>query len=123
MFSNGEKFTIHKVDEPCGLTKEEIFETPQLNVMEFIRDTYPKQKFLLVVFAIIEKHKLFDENLFCVQFPKIHVADICSFFLNRFGKHETTDSRYIKFCQFIHKKGIILPKIGIKNPVAQRYLC
>jgi hypothetical protein len=123
MFSNGEKYIIHKVDEPCGLTNEELSETPHQTVMDFIRNTYPKQKFLSLVFKIIEKHNIFDENLFCVPFPNIHVADICSFFLNRFGKHETTDTRYIRFCKFLQKKGIKLPKISLKNPVAQRYLC
>jgi len=127
MFSNGEKFIIHKENESCGLTTidSEISEThsPQQNVMEFIKETYPKQKYLSLIFTIIEKHHLFDDNLFCNAFPNIHIADICSFFLNRFGKMENTDNRYIKFCKFLQKKGIKLPKISIKNPVAQKYLC
>jgi len=125
MFSNGEKFIIHKTNEPCGLIPADKCETPSphQSVMEFIKDTYPKQKYLSVAFAIIEKHNLFDDNLFCVPFPNIHLADVCSFFLNRFGKNDNTDSRYVKFCKFLQKKGIKLPKISIKNPMAQKYLC
>jgi len=66
MFSNGEKFIIHKENESCGLTTidSEISDThsPQQNVMEFIKETYPKQKYLSLIFAIIEKHHLFDEK-------------------------------------------------------------
>ena len=127
MFSNGEKFIIHKVSEPCGLTNTESSDenfTPHQNVMEFIKETYPKQKYLPLVFDIIEKHNsFFDANLFCIPFPNIHVADLCSFFLNRFGKNDNTDSRYIKLCRYLQKKGIKLPKISIKNPIAQKYLC
>jgi len=127
MFSNGEQFIIHKVDEPCGLTNTEIenYEQPsiQQNILDFIKETYPKQKYLSIVFNIMEKHNLFDDNLFCVPFPNIHIADICSFFLHRFGKNENTDPRYIKFCRFLQKKGVKLPRISIKNPVAQKYLC
>ena len=125
MFSNSEKFIIHKAEEPCGPSATELSEipSPQHHVMEFIKETYQKQKYLSVAFAILAKHNLFDENLFCVPFPNIHLADVCSFFLNRFGKNDNTDSRYIKFCNFLQKKGIKLPKISIKNPVAQKYLC
>ena len=126
MFSNGEKFIIHKENEPCGLAADGAIsesDSPHKNVMEFIKETYPKQKYLPLAFAIIEKHHLFDDNLFCVPFPSIHIADICSFFLNRFGKNDNTDPRYIKFCKFLQKKGIRLPKICLKNPVAQKYLC
>jgi hypothetical protein len=123
MFSNSEKYIIHKIDEPCGLTNAETSASPHQNVLDFIKETYPKQKYLCLVFDIINKHHLFDDNLFCIPFPNIHIADICSFLLNRFGKNDTTDSRYIKFCKFLQKKGIKLPKISIKNPVAQKYLC
>ena len=122
MFSNGEKFIIHKENEPCGLAADGAIsesDSPHKNVMEFIKETYPKQKYLPLAFAIIEKHHLFDDNLFCVPFPSIHIADICAFFLNRFGKNDNTDPRYTKFCKFLQKKGIRLPK----NPVAQKYLC
>jgi hypothetical protein len=127
MFSNGEKFIIHKVNEPCGhdMAEMESDKQPstQQNILDFIKETYPKQRYLSIVFNIIEKHNLFDENLFCIQFPNIHVADICSFFLYRFGKNENTDPRYIKLCRFLQKKGIKLPRISIKNPVAQKFLC
>lgn len=125
MFLNGEKFIIHKVDEPCRLTDAESLDQPllQQTVKAFIKETYPKQKYILLAFNILEKYNLFDENLFCVAFPNIHLADICSFFLNPFHKLNTKDSRYIKFCRFLQKKGVKLPKISIKNPLAQKYLC
>jgi hypothetical protein len=124
MFSNNEKFIIHKINEPCGISNIESTEIhSQQNIKEFIKDTYPKQKYLPLVFDIIDKYIQFDTKMFCIQFPNIHIADICSFLLNRFGKNDNTDSRYIKFCKFLHKQGIKLPKISIKNPVAQSYLC
>jgi len=128
MFSNNEKFVIHKLDEPCGHTGDNDIDinssdlSSQHYVITFIKETYPKQKYLTLAFAILEKHNLFDTNLFCIPYPNMHIADICSFFLNRFGKEDKTDSRYIKFCKFLQKKGIKIPRISIKNPVAQKYL-
>jgi len=128
MFLNNEKFVIHKLDEPCGVSDTNIGNTgssvlsSQNNVITFIKETYPKQKYLPLAFAILEKHNLFDTNLFCIPYPNLHIADICSFFLNGFGKTDKTDARYIKFCKFLQKKGVKLPKISIKNPVAQKYL-
>jgi hypothetical protein len=90
--------------------------------MDFIAKTYPKQKYLPLVFSILEKHNLIDDNLFFIPF-QLHVADVCAFLNNRFGKILTTDLRYIKLCKFLQSHKIKFPKISIKNPVAQKYLC
>jgi len=123
MFTNGEQYIIHKKNEPCGTFNSDISETPSHHqlVLEFIKDKYPKQRYLSLIFEILKKHELFDENLFCIPFPNIHIADVCSFFLNRFSKNENI--RLIKFCKFLQKKGVKLPRISIKNLEAQKYLC
>jgi len=123
MFSNEEYFVIHKADQPCSDANAENLPRHSSSVQDFVKETYPKQKHLKLIFDILEKHILFDDNLFCTQFPNIHLADICSFFLNRFFKNDKTDGRYIKFCKFLQQKGVKLPKICVKNPYAQKLLC
>lgn len=126
MFSNGDYYIIHKADQPCSdVNEEEDDNQPHhsTSVQEFVKENYPKQKHLKLIFDILEKHDLFDDNLFCRQFTNIHLADICSFFLNRFFKNDKTDGRYIKFCKFLQQKGVKLPRICVKNPYAQKLLC
>jgi hypothetical protein len=125
MFSNNDKFIIHKVNEFCAPVLPELAENVGDNdtVLTFVKNMYPKQKYLILVFEIMHSHDLIDSNLFFKQFPNLHVADVCSFFNNRFGKSDTTDPRYIKLCKFLHQKKIRLPKVAIKNPVAQKFLC
>jgi hypothetical protein len=124
MFSNNEKFIIHKNDESCksSQTQEENpNDSFQSAVIEFIKNTYPKQKYLTLVFKIMNTHNLIDANLFFIAFPNLHVADVCAFFNNRFDKN--IDSRFIKFCKFLRQKKIRFPKVAIKNPIAQKYVC
>jgi hypothetical protein len=124
MFSNKEKFIIHKNDESCksSQTQEENpNDSLQSAVIEFIKNTYPKQKYLTLVFKIMNTHNLIDANLFFIAFPNLHVADVCAFFNNRFDKN--IDSRFIKFCKFLRQKKIRFPKVAIKNPIAQKYVC
>jgi hypothetical protein len=108
MFTNGEQYIIHKKNEPCGTPDSDVAETSSTHqlVLEFIKDKYPKQRYLSLIFDILKKHELFDENLFCIPFPNIHIADVCSFFLNRFSKNENQDVRMLKFCKFLQKKGL-----------------
>jgi hypothetical protein len=123
MFSNGEQFVIHKASQTCAADGIADIQPQHSSVQAFVKETYPKQKHLVLIFDILEKHNLFDDNLFCIPFPNIHVADMCAFFLNRFYKNDNADGRYIKFCKFLQKKGVKLPKISIKNPYAQKLLC
>ena len=120
MFHNNLIYVIHQQNESCG---ESTVQIKSDAVTDFISKTYPKQKLLPLVFHILEKQNLIDENLFFSEFPSIHVADVCTFINNRFGKIQTTDSRYIKLCKYLQYRHIKLPKVSIKNPVAQKYLC
>ena len=119
MFYNNLIYVIHQQNDSCIESNVQIKSDA---VTDFISKTYPKQKLLPLVFNIIEKQNLIDENLFFIEFPSIHVADVCSFFNNRFGKIQTTDSGYIKLCKYLQSRQIKLPKVGLKNPVAQKYL-
>jgi hypothetical protein len=125
MFSNKEKFIIHKSDESCQTSpshgEENLTDSTHNAVIEFIKKTYPKQKYLTLVFEIMNNHNLIDASLFLIAFPNLHVADVCAFFNNRFDKN--IDSRYKKFCKFLRQKKIRFPKVAIKNPIAQKYVC
>ena len=123
MFSSGEQFVIHKASQTCAADGIADIQPQHSSVQAFVKETYPKQKHLVLIFDILEKHNLFDDNLFCIPFPNIHVADMCAFFLNRFYKNDNADGRYIKFCKFLQKKGVKLPKVSVKNPYAQKLLC
>jgi hypothetical protein len=125
MFINNEKFYIHKVNEFCAPAAASLADNPieNDNVVTFVKNMYPKQKYLILAFEIMHNHQLIDSNLFFVQFPNLHVADVCAFLNNRFGKSESTDPRFIKLCKFLHQKKIKFPKVAIKNPVAQKLLC
>jgi len=123
MFSNKEKFIIHKSNEPCGNLQQQDNPDSSTDVIDFIKKTYPKQKYLALVFEIMNNHNLIDVNLFFIAFPNLHVADVVSFFNNRFDKSDTSDARYLKLCKYLRQKKIRFPKCAIKNPVAQKYVC
>jgi hypothetical protein len=76
-----------------------------------------------MVFKILQPLNLIDNNLFFTSFPNIHVADFCSFINNKFEKNGGTDQKFIKLCKFLRSNQIKFPKIAIKNPVAQKYVC
>ena len=84
---------------------------------------YPKQKFLTLVFDILITNNLIDENLYFIPFQQVHIADFCTFLNNNFGKLNSTDGKYIKLCKYFQNLNLKFPKVGIKNPVAQKYLC
>ena len=124
MFVNKEIFTIHDAKQPCGRTSSSTPELDQQNhVLNFVKSTYPKQKYLILFFKILTKQNLTDENLFFNNFSSVHVADFCSFINNSFGKQDQTDLRFIKVCKYLQKLKLKFPKISVKNPVAQKFLC
>ena len=137
MFVNNERFIIHPLDQPCSLTHEknsslkdpvELEETIGDQVHDFLVHTYPKNKFLPLMFKNLVKHDLIDADLFFVDFPTIHVADFCAFINNSFGggssssKNNKTNGLLLKLCKFIRTKHIKFPLICIKNPVARQAL-
>jgi len=136
MYLNKQVFVIHPKNKPCNQPKKEDYHNSSSSdissskilsidqqISDFLQSTYPKQKHLPYVFNILNSHNLFDKNLFFVQFSNIHIADLCAFLNNRFGKTDSTDSRFIKLCKYLQSINIKLPKIAIKNPVAVKYLC
>ena len=127
MFSNKTSYVIHPKNQPCGISSNSsLLDSPISSsdqVTDFIRLTYPKQKYLSLIFNILNPYNLIDSNLFFKEFPNIHVADFCAFINNRFGKTPTTDARFVKLCKFFQLNQIKFPKIAIKNPVAQKYVC
>jgi hypothetical protein len=128
MFSNKSIFIIHPKHQVCAIKEVKTQSTSNQDehnnhILEFIKSIYPKQKYLTMLFQILEPFQLIASNLFFVSFPNIHVADVCAFLNNKFGKEPTTDTRFIKLCKYLRSKGIKFPKIAVKNPVAQKYLC
>jgi hypothetical protein len=92
-------------------------------VQNFVINTYPKNKFLPLVFKNLVKHNLIDSDLFFIDFPTIHLADFCAFINNSFGNKKTkSNSLLLKLCRFIRTKHIKFPVICIKNPVARQAL-
>ena len=125
MFVNNEIFIIHNENHPCGIEEHQSSEVSysRKKIYEFIKNMYPKQKYLTLVFDILITNNLIDENLYFIPFHHIHIADFCTFLNNNFGKLITTDSKYIKLCKYLQNLSLKFPKVGIKNPVAQKYLC
>jgi hypothetical protein len=126
MFVNRNQFIIHPVNKPCG--KETVSLDPvqplKLQVDQFIKLYYPKQKFIKFVFDILTKHKLINEDLMFIDFVDIHVADFCSFISNPFNKQKKKNHLKIeKLCKYLRQKRITFPVVCIKNPLAQKYLC
>jgi hypothetical protein len=126
MFVNNEKFAIHPIDQPCSLENNNISlegEFPiQNQVHDFLVNTYPKNKLLPLVFSNLVKNNLIDSDLFFIDFPKIHIADFCTFINNRFGKKNKFNVQLLKLCKFIRSKQIKFPSICIKNPIARQAL-
>lgn len=133
MFANNEQFTIHPLDQPCSLanitTSSSLNDTANSEesigdqVQNFVINTYPKNKFLPLVFKNLVKHNLIDSDLFFIDFPTIHLADFCAFINNSFGNKKTkSNSLLLKLCRFIRTKHIKFPVICIKNPVARQAL-
>lgn len=124
MFASQQKFIIHKADETCDSQNKTILQPNVIDtdVFEYLKQSYPKNKNIHIVFQILLKHNLIDENLFFVNFEHIHIADFCSFINNRFGKKEKTNVNIIKLCKYFNSLKLRFPKIAIKNPVAQTML-
>ena len=123
MFSNEQVFVIHPKHTPCS--RKEIASpdnTIQQNITDLLQNTYSKQKLLPLVFKLIVKKNLIDDNLFFIQF-NIHVADFISFINNRFGKINTTEGRFLKLAKHLQTLQLKLPKAAVKNPVAAKFLC
>jgi hypothetical protein len=120
MYYNKTKFIIHPVNKPCNLSSLPTSNNIESQIKNFIENSYPKNKMIYLVFNVLTKNKLINDDLFFVQFPNIHVADFCSFLLNRFGKKEKTDLNLLKLCKYL--KNYTFPKIALKNPVAIDYL-
>lgn len=120
MFADQIKYVIHKDNVPCTLLKNDLnsYDIIENNVNEYLEKSYPKNKNLHLLFKILCKNKLINDNLFFENFSKIHIADFCAFINNRFAKKETVNLNMIKLCKFILRSGIQLPRIAIKNPVA-----
>jgi hypothetical protein len=121
MFANKEQFVIHRADQTCQ--SETNTDVPSIveQLNEFAHVNYPKQKFLQIVFKILAKNELINDEMFFVNFSNIHLADFCSFINNRFDKKENTNMT--KLCKYIQSKLLKFPNICIKNPLAKKYLC
>jgi hypothetical protein len=125
MFASQQKFVIHRDNSPCGLQPNSIQSKQTIvehDVYDFLVQTYPKNKTIRLIFKIMLKHELINDNLFFVDFPNIHIADFCSFINNKFGNKETTPVIMIKFCKYLTSLKLRFPRISIKNPIAQNML-
>lgn len=123
MFANNEHFVIHKSDQFCGPQHKNDSDTLKTDLSLFLQSTYPKQKLLPLVGDILIKHKLINKDLIFMEFPSLHVADLISCINNRFGKKSSLDPKLLKLCKYIHNQKIKFPKICIKNPSIQPFLC
>lgn len=123
MFTNGQRFLIHPQNETCpNLTSNDQTQTlsnsTEKNVNQFISENYPKNKYLHIVFKILLKKDLINNDLFFKDFSNLHIVDFCAFINNRFGKKDKTDVNLLKFCKYLKTESIRFPKVCIKNPVA-----
>lgn len=127
MFANQKVYVIHEENELCRdnqQNQKELTTTTdvQREINLFLAQTYPKNKTLPMVFQILSKRNIINDDLFFTDFPQLHVADICTFLNNRFGEKQKINSGLVKFCKYIKNLGIKIPKIAIKNPVALKLL-
>lgn len=124
MFSNDMKFVIHPTNTACCShpRSSEPSSDTKTQVLNFLKESYPKNKHLPLLFGILLAQNLINNNLFFVNFEKIHIADFCSFILNRFLTREKSDPNMIKFCKYLKSRNIHLPKICIKNSIASSLL-
>lgn len=121
MFYQQEKFVIHKKNQPCELAENTtISSSLHTEIDNFIKDTYPKQKYMSLIFNILQNHNVINENLYFKLF-NIHIADFCSFINNKFCKK--IEGENLKLCKHLQKNNIKLPRVSIKNTLAQRFLC
>lgn len=126
MFASEQRFIIHSEKSKCGAAAaaaESSSSELEDQIMVYLNTMYPKNKYLPIVFKILMQHRLINESLFFVSFPRIHIADFCSFIQNRFDQHERASKDMIKLCKFIRRQSIHFPKIAIKNPIAQNLIC
>jgi hypothetical protein len=128
MFVNKDIYSIHLLNQPCCLPEKNLLTSSdnpdvQKQMNQFLLDNYPKQKFLNIVFNMLVKKNLINEDLFFESFSTIHIADFCSFINNRFDKNDKPNSRLIKLCKYLQSKKIKFPIVCIKNPNARKYLC
>jgi len=125
MFVNNEIYVIHPENQFCNLpngTDSSEVQTKS-NILEFINSTYPKQKYLSLIFNPLVQRNMINDELYFIPYPDIHIADFCVFLNNKFGKVETTNNKLIKFCKYLQSLKFKFPKVSVKNPVAQKYLC
>jgi hypothetical protein len=121
MYYNKTKFIIHPINKSCTISsKPSSTNNIEFQIKNFIDTSYPKNKVIHLVFNVLRKHNLINDDLFFIKFPNIHVADFVSFINNRFGKKEKTDSNMLKLCKYLQTYNF--PRIALKNPVAINYL-
>lgn len=124
MFTNDLVFTIHLKNKPCAADEHNSLEMPSNTVYQQVDEftnLYPKRKkLLMLVFQILIKNDLINDDLFFNPFPKLHIADFASFIMNRWGtnKAQTLDPSLVRFCKFLKSRNIILPRVAVKNPLA-----
>jgi len=125
MFVNNEIYVIHPENQLCGVSHGTNGSEDQTKsaVVEFINTTYPKQKYLLLIFNPLVRLNMINDDLYFEAYPDIHIADFCVFLNNKFGKIENTNNRVIKLCKYLQSNKLKFPKVSVKNPVAQKYLC
>ena len=128
MYVNNTLYIVHAHNKPCPLATHNSAEPTQQEQQQqhidtFLRTTYPKQKYLPLLFSILHPHALFNQHLFFNDFNNVHIADFCSFIVNPFGKQNLTEAKFIKVCKYLQSKHIVLPKVAVKNPVAAKFLC
>jgi len=125
MFVDNKIFVIHPADEFCTpSTKDIVSNNVNQSVIDYIKNLYPKQKFLLLFFEQLNKLNLIDENFYLKDFPNIHVTDLSMFLNNKFFKDKNKiDVKFVKMCKWFQANKIRFPKSSVKNPWAQKYLC
>lgn len=126
MFANNQTYIIHKKDFYCNHPKiahETNPPTIENDIKEYLMHSYPKNKNIHLVFKILVTQNLINDTLFFRDFSHIHIADFCSFINNRFYKSiKKQDMPLLKLMKQLQTMNIKLPRIAIKNPVAQKYL-
>jgi len=122
MFANKQLFLIHDADQNCSQESGSLSENNNANVSEFILATFPKQKYLMIVAKILDKHSLVNDDLFFSKFNDIHLADFISFINNRFDKKKE-NPRLTKLCKSLQAENIRFPNVSIKNVRAKKCLC
>jgi len=130
MYIQKQIYVIHPVHQSCSpntenksINSSDSSTSIQHNIETFLHTTFPKQKYLPLVFSILHPHHLFNAQMFFHDFKNIHIADFISFMINPFGKPDSTDQKFVRVVKYLQSKHIVLPKVAVKNPVAAKYLC